>query len=90
MKKISAMERLKSSSSLKQDKVDKLIQELNDCKKQEAEIKDSFKTASDTTKHEIARYRNERIHDLKQWMDDYVSTQIEICQKLHDAWDYIC
>ncbi|KAI8913280.1 Vps5 C terminal like-domain-containing protein [Gorgonomyces haynaldii] len=85
MKKLQQMDRMRGSSSIKQEKVDLALEELTQSKRVEQEAKEQFKKASDVTRLELERYRQEKSHDLERMMDQYVKSQIAFCKELQSS-----
>ncbi|EGF81589.1 hypothetical protein BATDEDRAFT_87677 [Batrachochytrium dendrobatidis JAM81] len=85
-KKMQAMERLRTSSSIRQDKVDAALDELADAKRTESDCRDTFKRLSDSLRKEYTRHISERATDLSSILDDYVQHQLDFSKQLLTYW----
>ncbi|KAH6565528.1 hypothetical protein BASA50_003623 [Batrachochytrium salamandrivorans] len=85
-KKMQAIERLRTSSSIRQDKVDTALEDLADAKRTESDCRETFKHVSDSLRKEYGRHRVERTNDLCGILDDYVRQQLEVSKQQLSFW----
>ncbi|KAL2914569.1 hypothetical protein HK105_205920 [Polyrhizophydium stewartii] len=85
-KKVQTIERLRASSSIRQDKVDAALDELAEAKRVEADCRETFKHASDELRKEFDRHRAERADDMEAMLDEYVRRQIDANRQLLAFW----
>ncbi|KAI8896970.1 hypothetical protein BC833DRAFT_658932 [Globomyces pollinis-pini] len=71
-KRLTAMEKLRASKSIPQDKVDSALEEMAVIKRIEEDARDLFKKTSDTLRHEFDAYRIQRNLFLESMLDNYV------------------
>eukprot|EP00842_Homolaphlyctis_polyrhiza_P002466 jgi/Hompol1/321/HPOL_003959-RA len=70
-RKVQAIERLRMSSSIRQDKVDAALDDLAETKRVEAECRDTFKRLSDMLRKEYNIHRVQRTDDVADMLDEH-------------------
>ncbi|KAJ3379310.1 Vacuolar protein sorting-associated protein 17 [Lobulomyces angularis] len=88
-KKIQNLEKLKSSSSIKTDKVDVASNELFEVKKTETEVKDTLTSTSETIKREYDDFKFLQDYELGAELDKFVGKQLQVNKNLLKVWDNI-
>ncbi|KAJ3333609.1 Vacuolar protein sorting-associated protein 17 [Blyttiomyces sp. JEL0837] len=75
-KKVQAIEKLKASSSIRQDKVEVALEELKEAKTAEGEKRDALKQVSDTVRSEYTSFSRSQGTELQVILNDYVKRQL--------------
>ncbi|KAJ3415378.1 Vacuolar protein sorting-associated protein 17 [Chytridiales sp. JEL 0842] len=77
-KKITAIERLKSSSSIKPEKVEMALRELEESKKAEAVERDALRGVSEGLKGRVVGWEEEMDGDLGKWVNGYARWEMGV------------
>ncbi|KAI8929173.1 hypothetical protein BC831DRAFT_444980 [Entophlyctis helioformis] len=85
-KKVQMIDRLRSSGSIRQDKVDAALEELAESKRVESECRETFKKLSESLRKDYERYRGERTQDAMEVLDGYARQQLDMHKQLLNLW----
>ncbi|KAJ3085238.1 Vacuolar protein sorting-associated protein 17, partial [Quaeritorhiza haematococci] len=88
-KKEVALERLKASTSIRQDKVDVAVREFTEARTAESETLETLKKISTTVREEYARYDQSREEGIRRHVDSYVRKQMEYHVRLLRVWESV-
>ncbi|KAJ3106837.1 Vacuolar protein sorting-associated protein 17 [Phlyctochytrium planicorne] len=75
-KKLQTIEKLKASSSIRQDKVELALEELSEAKHNESVSRELVKKLGENVKYEYQLYSKRHQEDLTQQLDEYVARQL--------------
>ncbi|KAJ3210275.1 Vacuolar protein sorting-associated protein 17 [Dinochytrium kinnereticum] len=75
-RKIQVIEKLKASSSIRQDKVDSALEDLTEAKRTEATNRELLKKMGENVKAEYQLYSKRHNEDLLQQLNEYVARQL--------------
>jgi gas vesicle protein len=85
-KKVSALERLKSSTSIKAERVDAMSSELLQVKRKENETRETLRATSEEVKREVTAYEEDRDRELMVLMGAYIKKQAGVEGNLLKIW----
>ncbi|KAJ3028045.1 Vacuolar protein sorting-associated protein 17 [Rhizophlyctis rosea] len=85
-KKLQAMEKLKSSSSIQSHKVDAAVQDLTETKQLETDTRDSLKRVTESLRNEYRGYTHDREEDLTKYLTGFVARQVEFGKQHVKIW----
>ncbi|KAI8592493.1 Vps5 C terminal like-domain-containing protein [Geranomyces variabilis] len=88
-KKLQAMERLRSTSRIQQEKVDAALDELQEAKQVEAECRAQFRSASDVLKTEHPAFAALQERELAQILNEYARCQAADSRKQLENWEQV-
>ncbi|KNC99840.1 uncharacterized protein SPPG_05214 [Spizellomyces punctatus DAOM BR117] len=88
-KKLASLDRLRSSSSIKQERVDAALVDLQEVKQQEGECRAQFRTVSERLKDEYVRFCSELDVEVREVVDSYVEAQKEGAKKELAVWESV-
>ncbi|KAI8814185.1 hypothetical protein BJ742DRAFT_326580 [Cladochytrium replicatum] len=86
-KKVMAIERLKSSSNIRQDRVDQALEELSDAKNNEAESKELLKRLTDVLREEYTKYEEAQQVDMIKDMAGYAAREADLADRERAVWE---
>ncbi|TPX35551.1 hypothetical protein SmJEL517_g02064 [Synchytrium microbalum] len=86
-KKVQALEKLKAGSSIRQDKVDAALEELNEAKKVEASHRELLKRLTDSIRGEYELYDRQFQSDMEIYLKVYAERQLDFARQMKKAFD---
>ncbi|TPX43159.1 hypothetical protein SeMB42_g04837 [Synchytrium endobioticum] len=86
-KKIQALEKLKAASTIKQDKVDAALGELDDAKKVEMQHRELLKRMTDSIKVEYTTFDAQFQTDMAMYLKNYAERQLAFARNMKAAFD---
>ncbi|KAI9088351.1 Vps5 C-terminal, partial [Phlyctochytrium arcticum] len=76
-RKLVALDKIRSSSNIRQDKVDAALEDLQEAKEEESKGRRSFRTISEVLRPEFEKHLEQQEKDIQVVIDQYVNEQIQ-------------
>ncbi|KAI8912001.1 Vps5 C terminal like-domain-containing protein [Powellomyces hirtus] len=88
-KKLQAIDRLRSTAKIQQEKVDAALEELQETKQVESDCRTQFRNASDVLKGEFPTFANVQERELAESIDEYARHQAIYSRKQLESWEQV-